>query len=145
MAPCVSTCKRRQAGFSLLETIAAILLLALAFGAVMHVAGAATNLTSHARELNRVAMFADETLASVGKRDALREGVQRGWYDSRYRWQLTTRRNDAFPARTPDLHLYRIDLDILWRDGGSERRAHFATLRLQDEPAPAAAPTVAAR
>ena len=59
--------RSKQAGFSLLETIAAIVLLALAFGAVMHVAGAATQLTGHARELNRVAMLADTTLDAAGR------------------------------------------------------------------------------
>ncbi|MGF6492346.1 general secretion pathway protein I [Luteibacter sp. 621] len=131
------------AGFSLLETIAAILLLALAFGAVMHVAGAATEVTGHVRELNRVAMFADTTLDSAGRRAPLREGRQEGWYDTRYQWQLRVTAQPPMPGQTPDLHAYRLDLDITWRDGRNERKAHFATLRLQDEPAPAPAASVA--
>jgi len=132
-----------EAGFSLLETIAAILLLALAFGAVMHVAGAATEVTGHAREQNRIAMWADTTLDSAGRLGALHEGTRQGWYDTKHQWRTVVSSQDPFPGQSPDLHVYRIDLDITWRDGSAERRAHFATLRVQDEPKPASATTVA--
>jgi len=135
--------QRNQAGFSLLETIAAILLLALAFGAVMHVAGAATELTGHARTLNRVAMFADTTLDAIGRLAPLREGTREGRYDAQFQWRTVTRAQAAAPGQTPDLHVYRVDLDIRWHEGGTERHASFATLRLQDEPAPASTTSVA--
>lgn len=131
--------RSKQAGFSLLETIAAIVLLALAFGAVMHVAGAATQLTGHARELNRVAMLADTTLDAAGRLEPLREGIREGWYDKRYRWRTVVARQPPLRGQTPDLRVYRIDLDVMWRDGRADRHAHFATLRLQDEPKPPAA------
>lgn len=135
--------RRCEAGFSLLETIAAILLLALAFGAVMHVAGAATEVTGHARELNRLSMWADTTLESAGHLDRLHEGTQQGWYDKKYQWRTIVSPQDAFPGQSPDIHVYRIDLDITWRDGNAERSAHFATQRVQDEPRPLSATSVA--
>lgn len=135
--------RRAEDGFSLLETIAAILLLALAFGAVMRVAGAATEVTGHARELNRIAMWADTTLDPVGRLEPVREGTRQGWYDTRHRWRTIVSTQDPLPGQSPDLHVYRIDLDITWRDGSAERSAHFATLRVQDEPKPASATTVA--
>jgi general secretion pathway protein I len=128
----------KQAGFSLLETIAAILLLALAFGAVMHVAGAATELTGRAKALSRVSMLADTTLDAAGRLEPLREGIREGWYDKRYRWRTVVTAQPPAPGQTADLHVYRIDLDVMWRDGLNDRRAHFATLRLQDEPKPPA-------
>lgn len=132
-----------QAGFSLLETIAAILLLALAFGAVMHVAAAATEVTGHARELNRIAMLADTTLDSAGRREPLRAGTQTGWYDTRYQWRAVVSEQQPFPGQAADLHVYRVDLDITWSDGRAKRNAHFATLRVQDEPRPISATSVA--
>lgn len=131
--------RRNVAGFSLLETIAAVLLLALAFGAVMHVAGAATEVTGHARELNRVAMWADTTLDSAGRLAPLHEGTQQGWYDNKHQWRAIVSPQDPFPGQSPDLRVYRVDLDITWRDGNAGRSAHFATLRVQDEPKPASA------
>ncbi|MGN6093632.1 MAG: prepilin-type cleavage/methylation domain-containing protein [Luteibacter jiangsuensis] len=138
-----NTSRQGEAGFSLLEIIAAMLLLALALGAVMHVAGAATEVTGHARELNRIAMLADATLDAIGLREPLREGMQEGTYDTRHRWRSVVSVQTPFPGQSPDLHVYRIDLDIFWRDGTAERSAHFATLRLQDEPRPASSTSVA--
>jgi general secretion pathway protein I len=132
-----------QAGFSLLETIAAILLLALAFGAVMHVAGAATEVAGHARELNRIAMWADTTLDAAGRLEPLREGTRQGWYDTHHQWRTIVSTQDPVPGQAPDLRVYRIDLDITWRDGRAQRNAHFATLRVQDEPKPVSAISVA--
>lgn len=131
-----------QAGFSLLETIAAILLLALAFGAVMRVAGAATEVTGHARELNRIAMWADTSLDSAGRLEPLHAGTREGWYDTRYQWRMLVTAQDPIAGQEPDLRMYRIDLDVTWRDGRTERNAHFATLRLQDEPKPAPSTSV---
>jgi general secretion pathway protein I len=135
--------RRAEAGFSLLETIAAILLLALAFGAVMRVAGAATEVTGHARELNRIAMWADTTLDAAGRLEPLREGTRQGSYDTRHQWRTIVSAQNPIPGQAPDLHVYRIDLDITWRDGRAERIAHFATLRVQDEPKPVSAASVA--
>lgn len=135
--------RRGEAGFSLLETIAAILLLALAFGAVMHVAGAATEVAGHARELNRIAMWADTTMESAGRLQPLREGTLQGAYDTRHQWRTIVSLQQPIAGQAPDLHVYRIDLDITWRDGSAERSAHFAALRLQDEPRPASATSVA--
>jgi general secretion pathway protein I len=135
--------RHAEAGFSLLETIAAMLLLALAFGAVMHVAGTATEVTGHAREMNRVSMLADATLDAAGRREPLREGIQAGSYDARHRWRRVVTAQDPVPGLSPDLHVYRIDLDITWHDGSTGRSAHFATLRLQDEPRPASSASVA--
>jgi general secretion pathway protein I len=135
--------RRDEAGFSLLETIAAILLLALAFGAVMHVAGAATEATGRAREMNRIAMWADTTLDAAGRLGPIREGTQQGMYDARHRWRTIISAQDPIPGQAPDLHVYRIDLDITWRDGSAERSAHFAMLRVQDEPKPVSATSVA--
>jgi len=132
-------CRRTAAGFSLLETIAAILLLALAFGAVMHVAGAATEVTGHARQLSRIGMFADATLDSMGRGEPLRAGTREGWYDKHYQWRAVVTALAPLPGQLPDLHAYRVDLDVRWRDGPHDRRAHFATIRLQDEPVPVAA------
>lgn len=143
MAPPRNIRRHSAAGFSLLETIAAILLLALAFGAVMHVAGAATELTRHARELNRIAMLADSTMDAMGRREPLREGTQTGAYDTRHQWRTVISPQDPFPVQAPDLHVYRIDLDITWRDGSAARSAHFVTLRVQDEPKPISTTSVA--
>ncbi|TCV91050.1 general secretion pathway protein I [Luteibacter rhizovicinus] len=121
-------------GFSLLEVIAALLLLAIAFGAVMQVAGASMHLTSRSTTLSRSTMWADTKMESVGYVAPLVAGTSEGRFDDTYRWSMTIAPVvDGTQARS-ELHLYRLELDVLWREGVTDRKAHFTTLRVQDEP-----------
>ncbi|GAA0916133.1 hypothetical protein GCM10009552_34320 [Rothia nasimurium] len=120
----------RERGFSLLETIAAILLLSIAFGALVQVSGASTHLTTKATKQSRAAMWADSKLEALGHGEPFIAGHSEGRFDTTFRWDMT-----ITPAAedTSDLHLYRVDLDVLWKEGMTTARLHFITLRLQDE------------
>ena len=121
-----------QQGFSLLEVIAAILLLAIAFTALMKVAGSSISLTQNAAEHSEAAMYARSLLDSAFVGQPLQPGNTSGRFNAKYRWQLSvTPRNQAGTV-PPDalLHLYQLDLNVLWGPAGHPRSAHFRTLRL---------------
>lgn len=123
---------RRQNGFSLLEVIAAILLLAIAFTALMKVAGASINLTHNAAEHSEAAMRARSLLDSAFVGEAIKPGSSSGRFDAQFRWQLNVtawNQAGAAAAEAP-LHLYQLDLDVLWGPSAHPRSAHFRTLRL---------------
>ncbi len=122
---------RPQRGFSLLEVIAAIMLLAIAFTALMKVAGASISLTHNAAEHSEAAMWARSLLDSAFVGEVVKPGSSSGRFDPRFRWKLdVTPWNQA--AATPDapLQLYQLDLDVLWGPQAHPRSAHFRTLRL---------------
>lgn len=121
-----------QQGFSLLEVIAAIMLLAIAFAALMKVAGASINLSQNAAEHSEAAMRARSLLDSAFVGEPLKVGSQSGQFDQRFRWRLdVTAWNGAgqTPPSAP-LHLYQLDLDVMWGPQAHPRSAHFRTLRL---------------
>lgn len=123
---------RHQGGFSLLEVIAAIMLLAIAFTALMKVAGASISLTQNAAEHSQAAMRARSLLDSAFVGEPIKPGSSSGRFDRQYRWQLdVTPWNEAgnAPPGTP-LHLYQLDLDVSWGAPAHPRSAHFRTLRL---------------
>jgi prepilin-type N-terminal cleavage/methylation domain len=123
---------RHQQGFSLLEVIAAIMLLAIAFTALMKVAGASISLTQNAAEHSQAAMRARSLLDSAFVGEPIKLGSSSGRFDQQYRWQLNvTPWNEAgnAPPGMP-LHLYQLDLDVLWGPLAHPRSAHFRTLRL---------------
>ncbi|MFK2905862.1 prepilin-type N-terminal cleavage/methylation domain-containing protein [Dyella ginsengisoli] len=123
---------RRARGFSLIEVIAALLLLAITFTALMKVAGGAIGLTQHAAQRSEAAMWARSLLDSAFVTEPIRAGTSRGAFNKQYRWQLrVTPWNPAGkPAPNVALQLYQLDLDVSWSGAGHDQVAHFSTLRL---------------
>ncbi|SKB98284.1 prepilin-type N-terminal cleavage/methylation domain-containing protein [Luteibacter sp. 22Crub2.1] len=126
----------RQNGFSLLEVIAAIAVLAIAFAALMQVAGSSMSLTARANERTQAALRARSLLDGAFVMDPIREGDSEGRIDDTYRWRMNVSRYQVPGVRpVPDgamaaAVLYRIDLDVMWGPEGSERHARFSTLRM---------------
>jgi general secretion pathway protein I len=129
--------QREQGGFSLLEVIAAIMLLAIAFAALMKVAGGSISLTQNAADYSEASLWARGLLDSAFVGTPIRTGNSSGQFNQRFRWQLAvTPWLDAGnpPAESP-LHLYQMDLNVLWGPSGHPRSAHFRTLRLAGQDA----------
>ncbi|OOG53618.1 prepilin-type N-terminal cleavage/methylation domain-containing protein [Rhodanobacter sp. C03] len=121
-----------QRGFSLLEVIAAIMLLAIAFTALMKVTGASISLSQNAAEHSEAAMWARSLLDSAFVGQAVKPGTSSGRFNQQFRWQLNvTSWNQAGVAEpAAPLHLYQLDLDVQWGPSVHPRSAHFRTLRL---------------
>lgn len=123
--------RRRSRGFSLIEVIAALLLLAIAFTALMKVAGGAIDLTHRAAQRSEAAMWARSLLDSAFVTGPVQAGTRAGRFNKRYRWQLqvTPWTPPGKPPANPPLQLYQLDLDVHWSEGGHEQDARFSTLR----------------
>jgi len=130
----------RQRGFSLLEVIAAIAVLAIAFAALMQVAGSSLSLTARANERTQAALRARTLLDGAFVMEPVREGASDGRFDDTYRWRMNVTRyqppgdapaDDAQPGFDAGPGgMYRLDLDVIWGQGNDERHARFSTLRL---------------
>jgi len=126
----------RAAGFSLLEVIAAIMLLAIAFAALMKVAGASMNLSHNAVEHSQAAMLARSVLDSAFVGEPVTPGQRMGEAEGGYRWTLdvTPWTGTGQPAPAGPLRLYQLDLEVSWGPMARPRTAHFRTLRLAGAP-----------
>ena len=122
---------RRQNGFTLLEVIAAIMLLAIAFAALMQVAGGAIRLSQNAGEHSEAALWARSLLDTAFTTEPIRAGTTSGRFDRRYSWQLqVTPWRPAGAAPNAQLQLYQLDLEVMWGATVHPQSAHFRTLRL---------------
>lgn len=133
---------RRMRGFSLLEVIAATLLLAIAFAALLKVAGGSIELTRNADDHSAAALWARSLLDTVDITTPLQPGVTQGRFDDNYRWRLVVTpwaAAQATPEQNVPMRVMKLDLDVLWGSRPRERSAHFSTLRILPLP-PARAP-----
>lgn len=125
---------RHARGFSLLEVIAAIMLLAITFAALMEVAGGSIRLSQNAAEHSQVALWARTLLDTRFALDPIQPGESDGHFNDRYRWRLhVTPWVAPGIAATPNtgaMQMYRLDLDVMWGSAPFERHAHFSTLRI---------------
>jgi general secretion pathway protein I len=123
---------RRQGGFTLLEVIAAIMLLAIAFTALMKVAGASIALAQNAATRSAAAMLARSKLDTVFVTTPLQVGHSAGRFDRQFAWQLdvTPGGNAGGAAPGSLLQLYQLDLNVTWGPSSHPRSARFRTLRL---------------
>jgi general secretion pathway protein I len=130
----------RARGFTLLEVIAAVLLLAITFASLMRVAGSSLNLTARSAERTQAAMWARSLLDSAFVLEPIRTGRSSGRFDERYSWRLDVQPFQppaTAPASGPQprvpaspLKLYRLDLDVTWKSAGHDYAARFSTLRV---------------
>ena len=73
-----------------------------------------------------------ERLAAAGTEDALAPGRSAGSRDGRQRWLMSVEAVDAPPlAGGPGPRLFRIAVEVTWREGRAERRIELATHRLE--------------
>jgi len=127
-----------QRGFSLIEVIAAILLLAVAFTALMQVAGGSMRLTSQAAQRSEAALWARSLLDSVYTVEPIHAGSSDGRFNANYRWHLDVSQVTPSGAagQVAPIQLYQLDLDVRWGQSPHERSARFSTLRAASPPLP---------
>lgn len=129
----------------------------------MRVAGSSLNLTARAAERSQAAMWARSLLDSAFALEPIRPGTTSGRFDQRFAWQLAVTpwrlagtRPDPMSLPGPSaggllespesselatpLHMYQLDLHVMWVNGSHHYDAHFSTLRLSTAVAAAGAP-----
>ena len=130
----------RCAGFSLLEVLAAFVVLALVGTALFRIFSGALGNASLSDEYSRATLYAESRLAIQEVETPLREGAQQGTSDDgKYAW---TARVEPYkpPGSTPDLdaaadlmpvRLWRIAVTVSWAaPSGTDRSIALATVRL---------------
>ena len=127
--------RRCTQGFSLLETLAAMFLLALCFGALMQAAGASMALNARAAGYTQASLWASGFLDRQFVTEFPSAGTHEGRFDDIYRWKMTVTEpavESAVPTVTP-MRLYRIELTVRWNEKGRDASARFVTQRAVSE------------
>ncbi|HRQ66734.1 MAG TPA: prepilin-type N-terminal cleavage/methylation domain-containing protein [Xanthomonadaceae bacterium] len=127
--------RSRATGFSLIEMIAAMFILALGLGLLLQVLGGSLNQARRAQEHTEAALWAQSFLDTLGMGEPLEPGSESGEFDERYRWDLDVSEAawESDSGISPDslpYVLYRVELNVRWGSDGRDRHATFETLRV---------------
>ncbi|NII12068.1 type II secretion system protein [Oleiagrimonas sp. C23AA] len=129
-------------GFTLLEMIGAIAIMAISFAVLLEALGSSMALTHKADRHSAAALVAQSVLDSAFVMSSPAPGVQHGHTEDGFDWDLQTRQWHGTPSggsgsapgavmmMAQNQQLYRLDLTVRWGPQGRRRQAHFATLRL---------------
>jgi general secretion pathway protein I len=129
----------RADGFSLIEVLAAFVVLALVGTALFRLFSGALGNVSLADEYNRATLLAESRLVQLGAEATLREGTDQGTSDdNRYTWTTHVelyKPPDVKPSLdiapdTSPLRLWRLAVEVRWPGAfGNDRSIALATVR----------------
>jgi general secretion pathway protein I len=118
-----------QAGFTLVEIIVALAILALGLGVILPAMSDALWRTGEAEAQAEAASLARSLLAQAGSAVPLTDGEAAGRFDNGFRWAL-----HAAPYRVSNqvgpVRGYKVTAEVFWDDARHERSLALTTLRL---------------
>lgn len=125
-----------HSGFTLIEIIVSLVILALGLGLAMQIATGAMRNAKRAAERTEAALYAKSLLDSAGVGERLEEGESSGDFGENYRWTLSVAKHEIEqegpspidPAMSP-VQLYRLELQVEWGTRSRPFEARFVTLR----------------
>ena len=93
--------RHRQAGFSLIEMVAAFLVFALGIGILMQILASSMHSTRTSSDYTMAALWAQSKLDVVGVGEPIEAGSSNGHFDDDYSWQLDITQVDPASVEPP--------------------------------------------
>lgn len=122
---------RRDRGFTLVEVVVAIAILALMAGVIFRVNSDSIRNIRRADALADASALAQSLIAKVGAEIPLREGEARGQSGATLQWRVQMKRyGDATDRAQWPLAAYTVMAEVTLRDGPDTQPVELITLRL---------------
>ena len=119
-------------GFSLLEVVVALSILALSLGVLYQVFSTAAQRARLLEAYDGALLLAEAKLARLAAEDALAPGSLNGELEGNYRWRssveaVAVRHDGSAPA---SVQPYRITVEVAWGAGDGGSKVALTTMRL---------------
>ncbi len=126
-----------EAGFTLVEIVAALAILALSLSALLGVLSDGIGRAGQAEAYAEAGSLAQSLLARVGTEIPIREGITTGELAGGYRWRLQMEPyGDAADLRAWPVAAYGVSAELVWGTSPNERSVVLTTLRVATTEAP---------
>jgi general secretion pathway protein I len=117
--------RRKTAGFTLLEVVVALAILAAGLLGLMELLSGSLRLSGGARDVNAASVYASQRLEEALLLPAPAEGTETGLFGEKYRW---TTRTSFLPMEDP-FRPVRIQVTVSWNEGERERAINVVAIR----------------
>jgi general secretion pathway protein I len=122
--------RHAEAGFTLLEVLVALAILAISLGVILQVLGMTADRTGQAESLVRARLLAQSILARVGSETPVKAGDVNG-EDGGLRWRLQQKAyGDASDSASWSAPVMEVTVEISWGERPFARSITISTLRL---------------
>jgi general secretion pathway protein I len=120
-----------EAGFTVVEVVVALTILALALGVLLNVMSNSVRQTGRAEAVAEAGSLAQSLLAKIGTELPLHDGQITGQSDHGFRWRVQIDAyGDGTNRREWPVAAHQVLAEVLWSDGLQERSLVLTTLRL---------------
>ncbi|HLH91731.1 MAG TPA: prepilin-type N-terminal cleavage/methylation domain-containing protein [Xanthobacteraceae bacterium] len=123
--------RRSSGGFTLVEVVVALAILALSGSVIFGAIGNALWSVREANSTARAGLLAQSLLARIGADLPLRTGETAGEFPQGFSWRVNLQPyGDANDRAQWPIGAYAVTVEILWRDGAGTHSLVVKTLRL---------------
>lgn len=124
--------KINQTGFTLLETLVALSVLAITLGVIYQIFGTSLRNMQYTKEYSYAQMLAESKLSELGKGIPIREGDYEGQFNKNYTWKLIVTPITPI-SQNEVINKFRVNFVILWDSNRGQRSIEITTYRLSVE------------
>ena len=116
-----------EGGFTLLEVVVAMALFAAGIVAIYQLYSGALRLAAGSRDATASSIYARQRMEEALLAPDPVEGVERGTFGGRYRWEVAT--SIAQQEGETPYDEVRVRVTVSWRDGEDERAVDLSAIR----------------
>ena len=127
----VNESRNSEAGFTLVEIVAALAILALSLGALFGVLSDGIGRAGHAEAHAQAGSLAQSLLARAGAEIPLQKGIMTGEFPQGYGWRLQMEPyGDSADHRAWPVAAFSVSAEIVWGQSPQQQSIVLTTLRI---------------
>ena len=124
----------QQAGFTLLEVLAAFAVFALTFGVVLQILSGSIQSAVRSAEYTEAALWAESIMGRVGLEIPVEDGSESGDFNDQFSYALTIEpwemdEQEGLVTNAVPVELFRVQVQVVWGNANRPRSARFVTLK----------------